>query len=85
MSALAAGHSWGTLGSDFLSEPPLHFVEDIATRDVAETAPFVGNAYVHLQRRYVSAHRAALSTDGSARNHLLRMHLFGDPTAPLSV
>ena len=33
----------------------------------------------------VASYRAALTTDGSALNHLLRMHLFGDPTEPLSV
>lgn len=84
-SALLAGHSWGSLGTDYLSAPPMHLLEYLAARDLADTAPFVGNAYAYMQRRFVATYRATLATDGPALNHLLRMHLFGDPTAPLAV
>jgi hypothetical protein len=79
-TALIAGHSWGTLGSDYLRLQPFDFIDALVS--MQREAP-LGIIYNWMARRYVQRYKDRLKNDMAALNHLLRMHLFGDPSAPL--
>jgi hypothetical protein len=78
-TALIAGHSWGSLGSDYLSTQPLDFIRMLA----GPQPTYLGKAFNNMLMQYLQRYKQKLPTDEAALNHLLRIHLFGDPTAPL--
>jgi hypothetical protein len=80
-ATLIAGHSWGSLGSDFLGTQPLDFVRALPPLTGLPTT--VGSAYNAMLVRYLAKYKQNLPNDATALNHLLRIHLFGDPTTPL--
>jgi len=86
-TALIAGHSWGTLGGDFpgyLGTQPLDFIRSLNTKMAHLPTPsYLGIAFNSMLIQYLSKYKQKLQSDGAALNHLLRIHLFGDPTTPL--
>jgi hypothetical protein len=82
-SALIAGHSWGSLGSDYLSTQPIDFMRHLPIPNEELQSRYVGDAYNGMLFSYIELFKQRLPTDQGALNHLLRMNLFGDPTTPL--
>jgi hypothetical protein len=86
-TALIAGHSWGTFGGDFpgyLGTQPLDFISNLNTKMAHLPTPsYLGIAFNNMIIQYLRKYKQNLQSDGAALNHLLRIHLFGDPTTPL--
>lgn len=80
-TTLIAGHSWGSLGSDYLGTQPLDFIRMLPAQ--SGPPPFVGQAFNSMLQNYLRRYKPMLATNEAALNHLLRIHLFGDPTSPL--
>ena len=83
-TALIAGHSWGTLGRDELKTQPLDFIRSLPIPGEELQIEILGDAYNRMLFSYLEQFKQKLATlDNVPLNHLLRIHLFGDPTTPL--
>jgi hypothetical protein len=84
-SALIAGHSWLSLGSPEGRRQPLDFIQHLfGPQD--RLVRTVGECFQNTLVTYIQHYRDTLkrADDGRALNHLLRLHLFGDPTTPMA-
>jgi hypothetical protein len=84
-TALIAGHSWGSLGSENLSSQVFEFIRGLPSTDPSQEFQyrFVGDVFNRMIFAYLEQYKQQLRTSEVALNHLLRINLFGDPTTLL--